>query len=353
MLMAKLTKARGAVRLSLFLLLLGGLGACTDHNLRAVVVRGETMGTFYNVTVVAQKTALPSEAELRAWADAEFARINQSMSTYIADSELSRINRGESQTWQMVSPELMDVLQVSAEVSHLSGGAFDITVMPLVDLWGFGPREHDFKLPSDAEIEQTLTRIGYKKLTLDEPGLRLQRPDGVTLDLSAVAKGYGADAFSKLLLGKGFASHMVEVGGELRLAGMSPRGDAWRIGVEAPVYGLASNQPAPAQTVALADRGMATSGDYRNYYELDGKRYSHTIDPTTGRPITHKLASVTVIADTAAEADAWATALNVLGPERGFAVAQAQGLAAYFIIGGEAGFSVVHTEAFAQYMRQD
>lgn len=341
------------MRPSLFLWLLIGLCACSKSGLDLVAVNGETMGTYYHVKLVGESGALPEAAELQNWADAEFARINQSMSTYIGDSELSLLNTTQGQGWLEVSSDLMHVLMVSQRVSQLSDGAFDITVMPLVNLWGFGPAEHDFQIPTDEEIQQTLSAIGYQKLVLDPENSRLQRPNGVTLDLSAVAKGFAADAVGRVLADKGYANYMVEVGGELALHGVSPRGGPWRIGVEKPEYGLPLGQPAPAQTVELSGVGMATSGDYRNYYELNGERYSHTIDPLTGRPIKHKLASVTVIAESCALADAMATALNVLGPEKGYALAAKAGVAAYFIVSAEKGFTVEYTDEFKQYLRAD
>lgn len=347
---AVMLKARGVLAPSLFLWVLS-LCACSQNSSQFVAVHGQTMGTFYNVTVVAPKNKLPTSTELKSWADAEFERINDSMSTYRPDSELSKINRDTDAQWHDVSIDLLQVLLVSEQVSQMSNGAFDITVAPLVNLWGFGPDKHEDAVPKDAEISALMANIGYKKVVLDPDNQRVQRPVGVTMDLSAVAKGYAADAFANILSSKGYQDFLVEVGGELVLKGVSPRGDNWSIGVETPSYGVLNPGPKTTQVVELSNHGMATSGDYRNYYEIDGVRYSHTIDPRTGRPITHKLASVSVIAANCALADAWATALNVLGPDKGLEVAQQHKIAAYFIVSTGAEFKTEITPEFSQYLK--
>lgn len=346
-----LKKARDAVGLSFFLLWVALLGACSKPGLQTVAISGETMGTYYRVTLAGELAKLPAKDLLTGWADDEFARINQSMSTYIPESELSAINRAERDGWFDLSADLYEVLAIGEKISVASAGAFDVTVMPLVDLWGFGPGPHDYTLPEQTEINQTLARVGYQKLELDHERNRLKRPDGVAIDLSAIAKGYGADALGRVLKQKGFSHYLIEVGGELVASGLSARGDAWRVGVEHPNYNTAApTGRAPTRTVVLTDRGMATSGDYRNYYELQGRRYSHTIDPVSGHPVTHNLASVSVVAPSAAQADAWATALSVLGPKRGYQLAEQNGLAAYFIVGQEEDFQVLITPEFEQYL---
>lgn len=335
---------------SLFLFLCLALAACGKNELAEVAVSGKTMGTWYNVKVVGQKETLPAPEQLQGWADALFAEINQSMSTYIDDSELSRLNQTQSSDWQTISPRLFEVLKVSEQISALSGGAFDITVAPLVNLWGFGPGKHDYNLPADEAIEALRSHIGYHQVELQSEPQQLRKPAGLTMDLSAVAKGFAADELARELEARGFANVLVEVGGELALRGHSVRGGKWKIGVESPDYAVLGANPGNAKVVALSDEGMATSGDYRNYYELEGKRYSHTIDPRTGRPITHKLASVTVVAETCAEADALATALNVLGSEAGMALAEEQKIAAMFIVNTEDGFKTLQSEAFKPYL---
>lgn len=307
---------------------------------------GSTMGTTYHVTVVAgaENQPLSFDAEaLKRGLDRELAQINQQMSTYIADSELMRLNRVPVGEWQSVSEPLAAVLAISREVSERSGGAFDITVGPLVNLWGFGPEAEPEEIPKEAEIQALRERVGYRKLALDERSAK--RLADIQLDLSAVAKGYGVDHIARWLETQGFENYMVEIGGEVYLSGVSPRGDAWRIGVEQPTL----LQEGGRMALVLTDIGMATSGDYRNYYERDGIRYSHTIDPRTGRPIVHKLVSVTVLAETTAEADAWATAFNVLGPDAGMALAEREKLAVYMIVKADEGYEDRFSSAFEPY----
>ncbi|WP_347329614.1 FAD:protein FMN transferase [Marinimicrobium locisalis] len=306
---------------------------------------GNTMGTTYHVTVVAEEGAslsIDTDAIQRGL-DRELAQINQQMSTYIEDSELMRFNRAPVGEWQALSEPLAAVLAVSRKVSERSDGAFDITVGPLVNLWGFGPEAEPEEVPTEAEILALRQQVGYRKLNLD--GRRAKRLADIQVDLSAVAKGYGVDHVARWLEAQGVENYLVEIGGEVYLSGVSPRGDAWRIGVEQPTL----LQEGGRMALALTDIGMATSGDYRNYYERDGKRYSHTLDPRTGRPIVHKLVSVTVLAKTTAEADAWATALNVLGPKAGMALAEREQLAVYMIVKANEGYEDRFSSAFEPY----
>ncbi len=347
-----LPKARGGIRLSLFLLCVLSVtvasGCSPKPDADVVVIQGQTMGTTYSVKVVAAKAALPSESDLKTWSDEVLGAINQSMSSYISTSELSLLNASAEQGWVDASPPLYQVLEVSQGISTLTEGAFDITVMPLVNLWGFGPKPNQFKLPSDEALAKAQEQVGYAKIELSEGKVR--KPAGVTMDLSAVAKGYAVDQVASMLLEKGFANVMVEVGGELVMRGKSPRGGPWRIGVENPRYNVLVSEPSAAQTVELSDVAMATSGDYRNYYELRGKRYSHTIDPHTGRPITHKTASVTIIANTCAKADALATAMTVMGAKKGLALAEQHQVAALFIVKTDEGFESKASSAFERYL---
>ena len=292
-----------------------------------VVLRGSTMGTSYSVQLAEVPASLDAEA-LQRRIDALLAEVNGLMSTYQPDSELSRCNASPSTDWVPVSAELARLVAEAQAIGAASGDAFDITVGPLVNLWGFGPEVKAEQLPSQQEIDAALARIGHAKLAvrLDPPALRKQRPD-LYLDLSAIAKGYGVDRVAALLEQAGIANALVEIGGELYGHGQNGRGEPWRIAVEKPDP-LARRV---FRVVPLLDRGMATSGDYRNFFELDGRRYSHSIDPSTGRPVMHALASVTVLDESTARADAWATALLVLGPERGYALAQRLGLAALLI----------------------
>lgn len=308
------------------------------------------MGTYYQVQVVGPKSSLPSSSQVRRWADEFFQDFNQSMSTYVDDSEISQLNRAEHDEWIPVSNAMWQVLKLSQSVSEKSEGAFDITVMPLVNLWGFGPMAQVERAPTDEQLQEALKQVGYQKLELNSELQAVRKPGYLTLDLSAVAKGFGADELADHLVSKGYTNVLVEIGGDLAMRGLSVRQTPWRIGIESPNYTLLSNARELAQAVELTDRGMATSGDYRNFYEVNGVRLSHTINPATGRPVDHSTASVTVIADTCAEADAWATALNVPNAERARALAERHQVAAYFIVREGEGFATYYSEAFRPYL---
>jgi len=321
--------------LSLFLLL-----ACSERAAEPLVFSGPTMGTSYQVKVL----ALPENVQPDALADditRLLADVNQSMSTYISDSEINRLNAEPVSNAFVLSQPLFDVLSMSQDVAEMSDGAFDITVGPLVNLWGFGPGKAQ-TLPSDADIEKTLRKTGYQALQLNPSGLTAVKTKTLALDLSAIAKGYGVDVIVDYLAALGATDFMVEIGGEVRTRGLSPRGTPWRIGIETPTL----RRGVPFSAVQLKDQAIATSGDYRNYIEREGKRFSHTIHPATGRPVTHKLASVTVLHTSCAMADALATALNVLGPEAGLQLAEEHKLAAYFIIRDGDGFTAKASSTF-------
>lgn len=304
------------------------------------------MGTVYSVTVLEPIGHTSDQEKLQLIIDTRLQTLNQQMSTYIDDSELSYLNRTPTDQPVILSEELFEVLLMSIELSWLSGGVFDITVGPLVDLWGFGPQQHDL-VPTQSAIDEALAGTGYQHLQLNIADSSVSKTQPVSVDLSAIAKGYGVDKIAELLLAAGYKDFMVEIGGELRLQGMSPRGAPWKIAIEQPDGSFGKVHRA----VSIDTGAMATSGDYRNYFEVEGQRYSHTIDPTTGWPIKHTLASVTVITESAAYADGLATAINVMGPERGLLFAEQQQLAVYLIINTEQGFEARFTEAFRPYLQ--
>ncbi len=343
-------KKRAATLLFLFVATIF-TGCGSDEAERAhFKLSGSTMGTSYHITVIERETVATNQQELQIAVDQQLALINQQMSTYIEDSELSRFNAASVDEWVNVSNNLFDIVVLSLELSWLSNGAFDITVGPLVNLWGFGPGNADQPdvVPSAARIAEQHALTGFQAIELNLASNDIRKRKPVVLDLSAIAKGYAVDKVAELLIFAGYSDFMVEIGGELRLQGNSPRNSPWRIAIERP-DALAIGQAHKA--VEVSNVGMATSGDYRNYFERDGKRYSHTIDPATGYPITHSLASVTVIADTTAYADGLATTINVMGPEKGMQLAEQQGLAVYMIIKADQGFDVMHSEAFKPYLK--
>lgn len=346
----KLNLTRRGIGFCLFLVfLLSGCGDPTGGNQTlAFDAAGQTMGTSYSVKV----SFLPGGVEakqLKSDIDALLELINDQMSTYRPNSELSRFNNQQSDKWQTVSKGLFDVLREALKISGLTHGAFDISVGPLVNLWGFGPDPMNFKAPSDLAIQEQLKRIGYRHIQLqDEPlGIRKTIPD-LYLDLSAIAKGYGVDQVGLLLENRGIKDYLVEIGGELRLKGHKPDGSSWRIAIEKP----SAEQRMIQKIVPATDIAIATSGDYRNFFEADGVRFSHTIDPRTGRPINHNLASVTILSETAMEADAWATAFMVLGAEEGFRLAEQEKLAVLFIVKTEQGFGEISTTAFSEFIKE-
>jgi thiamine biosynthesis lipoprotein len=304
------------------------------------------MGTTYSVTLRRLPGGPPANA-LRASIEGILEQVNRGMSTYDTGSELSRFNRSETSEWVDVSPELLRVLREALRVSSLTGGAFDPTVGPLVDLWGFGPGESTGAPPPDEAIERARARVGADKILLREtpPGMRKTRAD-VSIDLSAIAKGHAVDRIADHLEGLGLADYLVEIGGEIRGKGRSPEGRPWRVAIEEPEPGRRRVR----HTVELRDGAVATSGGYRNFRVHEGRRDPHLLDPRTGRPARHPLASVTVIARTAMEADAWATALAVMGPDAGLEAARVRSIAALFRVIEEGGLRDRVTREFEAFL---
>lgn len=335
--------ASGFARASraIFVLSLVLLASCAPEK-TTWKLSGPTMGTAYHITVTDVPPGV-SKAELQSAIDAELAAVNQEMSTYIPDSELMRFNAAPVGEVVEISAHLADVIARALEIYRYSEGAFDVTVGPLVNLWGFGPMPEPENIPTDEEIDALVKVIGSDALVLD--GARLSKSRPVKVDLSAIAKGHGVDRVADVLEAQGIANYLVEVGGELRTAGVNPKGNTWRVGIERPSAGQVVQEP-----ILVSGKGIATSGDYRNYYERDGKRYAHTIDPRTGRPVEHNLASVTVIADTCAEADGYATALNVMGAEAALILAEEQQLAVFLLVKTDSGFEERASSAFKPYL---
>jgi thiamine biosynthesis lipoprotein len=248
--------------------------------------------------------------------------------------------------WQDISQTLSEMLLISLEVNWLTGGAFDVTISPLVELWGFGAEQRPQRVPEVSAIEAALAETGFRHIQLDltEPRIKLKRP--VMVDLSGIAKGYGVDMVAEWLERQQVADYLVEIGGEIRAAGNSPRGDDWRVGIEKPEGFSGGVQ----QAIRVSGYGLATSGDYRNYFEEEGVRYSHTLDPKSGYPISHTTASVTVVAETAGYADALATGFLVLGAEKALRLAETHDLAVFVIEKRDNGFVSRWSSAFEPYL---
>ncbi len=315
-------------RIAVALLLGGSVFLCgCSRSTAELKLSGKTMGTFYEITLAASEE-FPQPDELQRDVEALLSQINQQMSTYLKESEISRFNASDSLEWFSISTEFAKVVSEALEVSKQTDACFDPTVGPLVNLWHFGPDLSTQKIPDDAIIKQTMQVVGYEKLhvRLRPPAIRKEKA-GLKIDLSAIAKGYAVDRVGGLLSEKGYQNYLVNIGGEVVAHGKKNDQTSWRLGIEKPV----ENQREVTQIVALTNSAMATSGDYRNFYKIDGQKFSHTIDAKTGRPVTHSLHSVSVITETCMQADALATALMVMGPTRAWEYAEKHQLNVYLI----------------------
>jgi FAD:protein FMN transferase len=328
---------RAASRLLGCLLLLGFAG-CGE---RVAFGRyaGETMGTYYQVTA-----RCPDD--VGRLIDDELQVVNDEMSTYLEDSVLSRFNRAPADVWMPVPEAVADVVAAALALSAQSDGAFDVTVGPLVNLWGFGP-EASHGIPGADAVAAAMMQVGYRHLEVARDPPRLRKNQPLYVDLSAIAKGHGVDRLVTRLQRAGCDALLVDIGGEVRGVGVSPSGQPWRIGVEVPDP---DSRGAIRRVVALTDAALATSGDYRNFFAVDGRRYSHTIDPRTGTPVSDALASVTVLHPSAMWADGYATLLSVLGAEAGMAFAIRHHLAALFVERRASGFEDRYTPAFEAFL---
>ena len=338
-----LERVNKILRSWVLLLLLIGLVACSEP--KVVRLQGSTMGTSFNV-VIPRLPEGESEQSVQRGIESILERVNQQMSTYLPDSELSRVNQSDAGLWLNVSPELFEVIRRSHSISEQTNGAYDITVGPLVNLWGFGPPDSLSSVkPSEDQLRSARKLVGYQHLAIRQESRSIRKQfKGLYIDLSAIAKGYGVDTVAAYLDSLGIPDYLVEIGGELRGKGLSQRGDFWRVAVERPQPGQRIIQ----RVIDISDFAVATSGDYRNYFEQDGVRFSHTIDPRSGRPISHSLASVTVLSEEAMMADAWATALMVLGENEGYQLAEENGLAVYFLYKQGDEFLPRETSAFTR-----
>jgi thiamine biosynthesis lipoprotein len=303
-------------------------------NAETITLGGPTMGTSYRVRLVAPNSAAVNAKNLQKDVESLLAEIDAQMSTYRDDSELSRFNRAPAGEWFVVSSATAEVVAAAQEISQKSGGAIDVTVGPYLRLWHFGPKKSDaaraeFEPPSEASIQAAREFTGYEKLEVrNEPPALRKLSDGLEVDLSSIAPGFAVDQIAALLGEHGIDSFIMELGGEIRASGKREDGKPWRVAIERPLVDRREMQMA----LALSNAAISTAGDYRKFFEHAGRRYSHIIDPSTGRPVEHALASVTVAADTCLVADGWDTALLVMGPQRGFDYAEQHGIAALFIL---------------------
>lgn len=329
----------------LFLALLVVSGCNLGKKDQELVLRGEIMGTSYTIKALNLQEH-HDEKLIKETVYAILKQVDLSMSTYKKESELSRFNAAEVGQWIRVSEGLFSVMNMANTISLQTEGKFDATVGPLVNLWGFGPDRSKNVVPSEEKIKAASELVGFQHLEYDKDNMAVKKMKPVSVDLSAIAKGYAVDKVADYLISVGIDSFLVEVGGEVRAQGQKVDGNPWRIAIESPTVGIRSVQ----RIIDVAAVGVATSGDYRNYYEVDGERYSHTIDPNTGKPIDHKLASVTVVHPFTAMADGYATAFMVMGPEAALAFATAQKIPVFLIVHGEDGFEERLNSEFRSYL---
>lgn len=326
------------------LLALVFLAACLNEDDTHEVLRfsGETMGTTYHVTVIAAAGALDA-GELELGIVQTLEAVNASMSNWDPQSEVSRFNSSAANEPVPLSKDFATVIALSNDIHDASSARFDVTLGPLIELWGFGTRTPEDAVPPAAEINAALDLVGQRDvLSLDGTTLT-KTAEGVSVNLSAIAKGFGVDAVARMLTEAGATRYLVEIGGDLITRGLNAEDQPWAIGIERPD----AADRVVELVVPISGYGLATSGDYRNYFEVSGARYSHILDPTTGRPVTHNTASVTVLAPNTTLADGWATALLVIGAETGLPLAEAEGLAVLFITREDGAFVTSASRAFS------
>ncbi|WP_435945678.1 FAD:protein FMN transferase ApbE [Dryocola sp. BD586] len=312
-----------------------------------LVLEGKTMGTFWRVSLAGIDAA--RQNELRASIQAQLDYDDRLLSTYKSDSALSRFNQSRSTEPYPVTEAMSDIVTTSLRIGAKTGGAMDVTVGPLVNLWGFGPDKQPVKVPTQAQIDAAKALTGLQHLTvMNKAGRQWLQKDlpGLYVDLSTVGEGYAADRLARLMEQNGISRYLVSVGGAVVTRGTNQDGKAWRVAIQKPT----DRENAVQAVVDLNGHGISTSGSYRNYYELEGKRLSHIIDPVSGAPVQHRLVSATVIAPTALEADGWDTGLMVLGTEKAKQVAQKEGLAVYLITKEDEGFSTWMSPQFKTFL---
>ncbi|MDN3700074.1 FAD:protein FMN transferase [Vibrio artabrorum] len=319
------------------------LAGC-EKPIEQVHLSGPTMGTSYNIKYI-NSDELPESKEIHTEIDRILEDVNDKMSTYRDDSELSRFNQYKGSDAFKVSEQMATVVKEAIRLNGLTQGALDVTVGPLVNLWGFGPEARRDIVPTEEELAARKARVGIQHLSIKGNMLSKDLPD-LYVDLSTIAKGWGVDVVADYLDSIGIHDYMVEVGGEIRLKGLNRDGVGWRIAIEKPTVDKRTVQ----EIIEPGDMAIATSGDYRNYFERDGVRYSHIINPETGNPIRHKVVSVTVLNSSSMTADGLSTGLMVLGEKKGMEVANQYGIPAFMIVKTADGFKEMASEAFKPYL---
>lgn len=322
------------------------VSGCSEQR-QLIHLTGSTMGTYYSIKLIEQE-GLPSEVALQKEIDRRLELVNDQMSTYREDSELSQFNQHRSSEPFAVSADTATVVQEAIRLSKLTDGALDVTVGPLVNLWSFGPEARPDVVPTDEELDARRQEVGIEHLKVEGNALIKDLP-GLYVDLSSIAKGYGVDVVADYIASLGVNDYLVEIGGEIRLKGKNLEGVPWRIAIEKPTEdGSRSIQ----EVVEPGEMAVATSGDYRNYFEENGVRYSHLINPITGKPITNRVVSVTVMHPKCMTADALATAFSVMGEEKAIALANQENWPVLLIVSTDEGFKEYASDAFTTYMQK-
>lgn len=325
-------------RVGVFVLLFGLLSGCGDGD-SMESFGGPTMGSTWSIKYVRQAGA-PHQEEVRGEVEKILAEVDRQMSTYRSDSDIEGFNQLPANRCQKMPASILELVRVGEQLSVQSDGSFDLTVAPLLNLWGFGPQAREEKVPTAQALADARQRVGHGHLRID--GNQLCKDAAVEVDFNSIAAGYAADTIAAKLEALGIHNFLVEVTGELKASGMKPDDSPWRIALEEP----RDDQQVAERIVAIDGYGLSTSGDYRNYFVQGGKRYSHTFDARTGAPVSHTLASVTVIHPSALMADGLSTLLLILGPERGWDYAEKHDVGAFFVIRADTGFVTRTSHAF-------
>ncbi|MET0773996.1 MAG: FAD:protein FMN transferase [Pseudomonas mandelii] len=300
---------------------------------------GPTMGSRYSIQYVKHSSTLGPKA-VQAEVENILAEVDRQFSTYRSDSDIERFNDLPANRCQKMPAPILKLIRVAQLLSEQSEGAYDLTVEPLLNLWGFGPQAREEKVPTAQALAEVRQRVGYQHLRIDRD--QLCKDAAVEVDFNSIAAGYAVDTIAEKLEAMGIRNYLAEVTGELKAAGKKLDGSSWRIALEEP----RDDRQVAERVIAVDGYGLSTSGDYRNYFEQDGRRYSHTFDARTGAPVSHTLASVTVINPSALMADGLSTLLLILGPERGWDYAEKHDIGAFFVIRADTGFVTRTNQAF-------
>ncbi|MCU0121244.1 FAD:protein FMN transferase [Pseudomonas sp. B2M1-30] len=300
---------------------------------------GPTMGSTYSIKYV-RHAGLADAEQVRSEVEAILGEVDRQMSTYRSDSDIERFNALPANRCQTMSAPVLELIRVGEQLSEQSEGAYDLTVEPLMNLWGFGPQGREEKVPSPAALAETRQRVGYRHLRIE--GDQLCKDAAVEVDFNSIAAGYAVDTIAARLEAMGIHDYLAEATGELKASGKKLDGSPWRIALEEP----RDDQQVAERIISVDGYGVSTSGDYRNYFQQDGRRYSHTFDARTGAPVLHNLASVTVIHPSALMADGLSTLLLILGPEAAWDYAEKHDIGAFFVIRADTGFVTRTSQAF-------